>query len=100
MFWSVAALIFSILLDIFNLRGLSNHENDLEILILRHQIDILERKQTRPIRPSKAEKLTLAVLTDRLKTMSNRSASQLRDVVRIFQPETVLKWHRELVRCK
>ena len=32
--------------------------------------------------------------------MSNRSASQLRDVVRIFQPETVLKWHRELVRCK
>lgn len=87
-------------MDIFNLRGLSNHEKDLEILILRHQLDILERKQTRPIRPSKAEKLTLAVLTDRLKTMSNRSASQLRDVVRIFQPETVLKWHRELVRCK
>ncbi len=28
------------------------------------------------------------------------SSSQLRNVVRIFQPETVLKWHRELVRRK
>jgi putative transposase len=100
MFWSVAALVFSILLDLFNLRGLTDHEKDLEILILRHQLDILERKQTSPIKASKAEKLTLAVLTDKLKIMSSRSASQLRNVVRIFQPETVLKWHRELVRRK
>ena len=98
MFWSVVALVFSVLLDLSNLRGLSNHEKDLEIPILRHQLDILERKHSHPIRPSKAEKLTLAVLTDKLKTMSNRSASQLRNVLRIFQPETVLKWHRELVR--
>jgi len=100
MFWSVVALVFSVLLDLFNLRGLPDHEKDLEILILRHQLDIMERKQTHPIRPSKAEKLTLAVLTDKLKTMSNRSTSLLRNVVRIFQPETVLKWHRELVRRK
>lgn len=100
MFWSVVALVFSILLDLFNLRRSSNYEKDLEILILRHQLDILERKQTRPIRPSKAEKLALAVLNDKLKTMSNRPASQLRNVLCIFQPGTVLKWHRELVRRK
>ena len=100
MFWSVATLVFSTLLDLFSLRGLTDHEKDLEILILRHQLDILERKQTSPIKASKAEKLTLAVLTDKLKIMSSRSASQLRNVVRIFQPETVLKWHRELVRRK
>lgn len=100
MFWSVAAIVFSALLDLFNLRGLSNHEKDLEILILRHQLDILERKRSQPIKISKAEKLTLAVLTDKLKTMSNRSAIQLRNAVRIFHPETVLKWHRELVRRK
>lgn len=100
MFWSFAALVFSVLLDLFNLRDLSDGEKDIEILILRHQLDILERKQTRPIRPSKAEKFTLAVLTENLKKMSNRSASQLRNVVRIFQPETVLIWHRELVPRK
>jgi hypothetical protein len=100
MFWSVAALVFSVLLDFFNLRSLSDHEKDLEILILRHQLDILERKQPHPIKPSKAEKLTLSVLTNKLKTISKRPASQLRNVLRIFQPETVLKWHRELVRRK
>lgn len=100
MFWSVIALVFSLLLDLVDLRSLSDREKDLEILILRHQLDILERKQPHPIKPSKAEKLTLAVLTNKLKTMGNRSASQLRNVLRIFQPETVLKWHRELVRRK
>ncbi|MEJ2233576.1 MAG: helix-turn-helix domain-containing protein [Syntrophobacterales bacterium] len=100
MFWSIVALVFSVLLDLFHLRGLSNHEKDLEILILRHQLDILERKRTQPIKISKAEKLTLAVLTNKLKTVSNRPASQLRNFLRILQPETVLKWHRELVRRK
>jgi putative transposase len=100
MFWSIVALVFSVLLDLFHLRGLSNHEKDLEILILRHQLDILERKRTQPIKISKAEKLTLAVLTNKLKIVSNRPASQLRNFLRILQPETVLKWHRELVRRK
>ena len=84
MFWSVIALVFSLLLDLVDLRSLSDREKDLEILILRHQLDILERKQPHPIKPSKAEKLTLAVLTNKLKTMGNRSASQLRNVLRIF----------------
>jgi putative transposase len=97
MLWSIAALVFSALLDLFCIRGLSSSEKDLEILILRHQLDILGRKQTHPIRPSKAEKLTLSVLTGKLKTVSDKPTSQLRNVIRIFQPETVLKWHRELV---
>lgn len=100
MFWSIVAIVFSVLLDLFNLRGLSINEKDLEILFLRHQLDILERRRTQPIKISKVEKLTLAVLTNKLKTMGSRSASQLRNVLRIFQPETVLKWHRELVRRK
>jgi len=75
MFWSVAAIVFSVLLDLFNLRGLTDHEKDLEILILRHQLDILERKQTSPIKPSKSEKVTLAVLTNKLKKLGNRPAS-------------------------
>ena len=100
MFWSIVALVFSVLLDFFNLHSLTDREKDLEILILRHQLDILERKQAHPIKPSKAEKLTLAVLTNKLMKISILPANQLRNVVRIFQPETVLKWHRELVRRK
>ena len=83
-----------------NLRRQSGREKDLEILILRHQLDILDRKRAHPIKISKAEKLTLSVLTNKLITASSGTASQLRNVVRIFQPETVLKWHRELVRRK
>jgi transposase InsO family protein len=44
--------------------------------------------------------MTLAILTAKLKKATGRSAAQLGGVIRIFQPETVLKWHRELVRWK
>jgi putative transposase len=44
--------------------------------------------------------MTLAVLTTNLKQISHRSTFQLRDVIRIFQPETVLRWHKDLVRRK
>ncbi len=76
---------------------LSEQEKDLEILLLRHQLSILERKCNKQVRPSRAEKLTLAVLANMLKQTTNRTARQLRGIIRIFQPETVLRWHRELV---
>lgn len=49
---------------------------------------------------SRAEKLTLAVLTAQLKSVTGWSVKQFGRVLRIFQPETVFKWHRELVRHK
>ena len=39
---------------------LSDNEKDLDILILRHQPDFLERKQKRRITPNRVEKLFLA----------------------------------------
>ena len=98
--WFIFKQLLSTLISMVRLGRKSDNEKDLEILILRHQLDILERKQKRKITPNRAEKLFLAVLTARLKTVPNRPASQLRDIVRIFQPETVLRWHRELVRRK
>lgn len=100
MIWFVIALTFSTMLELVTIGCLSDREKDLEILILRHQLDILERKRTEPFKPSKAQKLTLTVLTNKLKRVKKCSANQLRDIIRIFQPETVLKWHRELVRRK
>lgn len=77
-------------------------DNDkcLEIVLLRHQLDVMTRSQTKPIKPNRAEKRTLAVLTKKLKQSTNRSACQLRGVIRILQPETVIRWHRELVQRK
>ncbi|MBT7991661.1 MAG: hypothetical protein HN769_17535 [Anaerolineae bacterium] len=72
----------------------------MEILVLRQQLSILQRKHKHPIKPSRVEKLTLSVLDTKLKRTTHQTANQLRDVIRIFQPETVLRWHRELVRRK
>ena len=36
----------------------------------------------------------------RLKLMNVQTTSRFRNIIRIFQPETVLRWHRELVRLK
>ena len=59
-----------------------------------------QRKQQTPLKPTRAEKLTLAVPVAKLKQGSRRPAYQLRDLVRLFQPETVLRWHRQLIRRK
>jgi hypothetical protein len=63
-------------------------------------MSILQRKLNSPIKPNRIEKMTLAVLTNKIKLTSHQSSNKLRDVIRIFQPETVLRWHRELVRKK
>jgi hypothetical protein len=42
------------------------------------------------MRTTQVEKLTLAVLTAMLKEKTNRTASQLRELIRLFLPETVL----------
>jgi hypothetical protein len=60
----------------------------------------MTRLHNKPVRPNRAEKLTLALLTKKLKHLAKRSTNQLGDVIRIVKPETVLRWHRELVRRK
>jgi putative transposase len=100
MLWFVVAQVFTLMLDIFALRRQSEREKDIEIHLLRQQLRIAERKQTRPLLLSRWEKLSLVVLTARLKTIAAGGRERLRQVMRLFQPETVLKWHRELVRQK
>jgi putative transposase len=100
MAWFVLNHIFPTILSIINITRLSNQEKDLESLILRQQLSILQHKHNSPIRPHPAEKMTLALLTARLKRITHRSANQMRDIIRIFQPDTVLRWQRELVHRK
>jgi hypothetical protein len=72
-FWTLS-VIGSWLLDILAIVRLTDSEKDLELLILRHQISILERQVKRP-RISRLEKLSLAVIANKLKQRAGRHAS-------------------------
>lgn len=100
MLWFAVMHVFSTLLDWLRIGQQSEGEKDLELLLLRHQLVILEQHATRPQRVSRAEKLTLTVIAIKLKAIKSRSVRQWRDLIRIVQPETIFKWHRELVRRK
>ena len=93
MAWFILTRIFSAILDILTIGRQSNLEKDLEILVLRQQLSILQRKLNQPIKLGRVDKLLLSVFTVKLKKLTNQTAKQLRSVVRIFQPETVLRWH-------
>ncbi len=100
MLWFILGHLFTTLLAWVSIGRRSNQEKELEILVLRQQVRMLERQLDKPMRPSRIEKLTLAVVTAKLKTVSQPSAAGLRDLLLVFQPETVLKWHCEQVRRK
>lgn len=100
MIWLITTHILTLLLELIYLSRKSSHEKDLEILLLRRQIVILQRCQHKVIRPARWDKLILAVLTVRLKDQTERTVNKLRETIRIVQPETVLRWHREIVKRK
>lgn len=96
----ILAQVFTILISIVKIGRMSEQAKDLEILVLRQQLTILQRKQKKPVKANRAEKMVLAILTTKLKTVTGWSAVQKRSVLRIVQPETVLGWHHDLVRRK
>ena len=61
--WFILARLFSTLISMVRLGRMSESEKDLEILILHHQLDVLERKQKRTNKPNRDEKLILSILT-------------------------------------
>ena len=58
--WFILTNIFSALLSFISIGRLPDHEKDLEILILRKQLAILQRKYNKPIVPNRADKMILA----------------------------------------
>ena len=100
MFWFSIMHVCSTLIDWLRIGQLSEQEKDLEILLLRQQLALVERKLTKPLRVSRIERLTLAVAASKLKSITNRSIVQLGDTLRVFKPDTVIGWHRALVKRK
>ncbi len=90
----------STLVELIQLRCTSASDKELEILLLRRQLAIDERRRRQPMRLTRGEKLTLVVLAVRLKAETGRTIEQLGDVIRIVKPKTVFGWHRGLVRWK
>jgi putative transposase len=95
---------FNVLLSLLvgTLTAIFKSESDkaVEILVLRHQIGILRRQVKQPPRCSGLEKLTLTLLTIKFRNAVDNSQQRLQQGLLIFQPETILKWHRELVKHK
>ena len=53
--WFILTNIFSALITLFRASSLSDQEKDLEILILRKQLAILQRKCDKFIKPDRAD---------------------------------------------
>src|SRR5579859_7158933 len=98
MVWCTVAVVIDFLVDVFTVRWMTA-DKDLEILLLRQQLRVLERNLGQRARPSRWEKCFLAVLLVQLKQVTGRSRAQLGKIL-IFKPQTMLNWHRELVRRK
>src|SRR5438045_8195105 len=91
MFLSFAYLAFSVVLRLLVRGRRSEFTKDLELLVLRHQLAVLGRQERRPLlRP--ADRALLAALA-RLLPPDRRHGL-------VVTPQTLLRWHRELVRRK
>jgi transposase InsO family protein len=87
------ALVYSwlrLLLDLVDVR-LRVHNPEAELLLLRHQLRVVRRQVKKP-QLHTADRAIMAALSQRV----SRAAL----VGMLVQPETVLGWHRELVKRK
>jgi putative transposase len=77
---------------VLRLLPMSNRDKDVEILALRHQITVLERQHSRQkVRFDASDRAFLAALLHRL------PCDVLRTVRLLVRPDTVMRWHRDLV---
>jgi|SRR5258706_3714978 len=100
MIYQLLLCFVCLLLDMLAAAGVAPQEKDLEIALLRQQLRILERKANTKPPLSRPDKLKLVALVDRLKGVIQRFHNRLGQCVLLVNPDTLLKWHRELVRRK
>jgi putative transposase len=77
------------LFELLILFGRSERAKDVEILVLRHELQVLRRQVGRP-RLRSADRVLLAAFSQLLPRPRRRSF--------LVQPATLLRWHRDLVR--
>src|SRR5216110_259498 len=84
LYWAVRRL-----LELLILFGRDEQAKEVEILVLRHELQVLRRQVARP-RPRAADRALLAALSRVLPRERRREL--------LVQPATLLRWHRDLVR--
>jgi putative transposase len=84
-------LALTTVFTLIRLLPMSDTNKDIEILTLRHQLAVLQRQIDKP-RFTPPERALLAALLHRLPRL------QLRQLHLIVSPDTVLRWHRDLLR--
>ena len=92
--WSLFYLVIRTLVRVIvigDLRQRDEHAKDLEILVLRHQLRVLQRTASPP-RLRTIDRVLLAA--------ASRILPRDRWVAFLVTPATLLRWHRELVRRK
>src|SRR5437764_3319419 len=82
-------LIFLRLVGLLVLLGRSSASKDVELLVLRHEVAVLRRTNPRP-RLDWADRAVFAALVQRLPRALRGH--------RLVTPDTILGWHRRLVR--
>jgi transposase len=91
MFLSFAYLAFCAVLKLLVGRRRNEFAKDVELMVLRHQLLVLGRQAARPsLRP--ADRALLAALAPVLPRRRRHAF--------VVTPQTLLRWHRELVRRK
>jgi transposase InsO family protein len=100
MLWFCVWQVVSTVIELIRLGRRTESDKDLEILLLRRQLAIYERRQERAPHLSRGEKLTLVVLATKLKAQTGRTVKAMGDVIRIVKPATLFGWHKQLVRFK
>ena len=85
----VLQVVFSFLLDLLLALRRNDHDQTIEVVLLRQQLRLYERQARQP-RPSRWEQVVLATLAARLPDPSR--------VCLAFTPATLLRWHQEIVK--
>jgi len=92
--WSLLYLLIRTLVALFmrtSRRDRDDGAKDLEILVLRHQLRVLQRTAGRP---------KLRIVDRVLLAAASRAIPRDRWIAFLVTPATLLRWHRELVRRK
>jgi hypothetical protein len=86
--------------DLAEVSRLTSEEKDLEIVLPHQQLRIVERKQQRGPQIPRWQRVLLVAPAAKLKQRADNAHATLEESVILFKPETLLGWHRELVRRK
>jgi hypothetical protein len=91
-FFQMMLFVWMFILDLAVICRMSDEAKDRELLLLRQQLRIVERRQKRGPHIPRWQKVPLAALVHCLTVTVANAPETLTASVRLFKPETILKW--------